>query len=152
MTQTNPTQTDYEATENPYDNYDHLSAWRGWNEGYDAGYDDANRLAQSPPSAMVEALRALDRIVSETLVEKGGPHRAKWQGEWIGGPAADMVIALFRSVQKVARQALATLPNGGQPSRVNPERAIEIGRELDTEDGGYPQDSDQNAAEEEAKP
>jgi hypothetical protein len=52
-------------------------------------------------------LRAIDRIVEDNITETDGPHRARWKGEWIEGPAAEMIHSLLRGMQKIARATLS---------------------------------------------
>jgi len=57
------------------------------------------------------ALEEISRIVEDNIVENDEPHRAHWHGQTIEGPAAEMVHALLRGMQKVALAALSSGEN-----------------------------------------
>jgi hypothetical protein len=50
---------------------------------------------------------ALDRIVTESIVENDGPDRIRWEGVWYDGPPAAAFLRMMRAVQKMARAALS---------------------------------------------
>ena len=60
--------------------------------------------AQQERLKLVESTAAkFSEIVDSVIAEKDGPHRLKWQGEWIDGPAADCVHSILRGCQAAAK-------------------------------------------------
>jgi hypothetical protein len=56
--------------------------------------------------ALRDRLAEVDRIIDANIKENAEPHRVLWKGEWIEGPAAEMLHTTLRAVQRAIRRAL----------------------------------------------
>lgn len=68
---------------------------------------EALRTAEEREKALRHHWAALDKALTDNIIETDRPHRVRWEGEWHYGPLADAYFAMTSVVRKLARQALA---------------------------------------------